>query len=142
MPSRRFIDRSTDDRLVLTDDEIREVNDRLRALAKDDPRVIIAIGVMAITVNVVGVYGAMALLRYLVSLGVSQILAILICIAALAGLILPAWVVVVYRVYRRHVRRALVECGHPVCIGCGYLLDGVDGVVCPECGRAVTGAGG
>lgn len=37
----------------------------------------------------------------------------------------------------RVFRRALIECGVPVCSGCGYdLVDSDDSEACPECGSA------
>lgn len=40
------------------------------------------------------------------------------------------------RLYTKPIRRAMRDAGHDVCVGCGYLLDGLadDAVVCPECG--------
>ena len=38
--------------------------------------------------------------------------------------------------FRRHVRAAFVDCGIPVCVGCGYMLEGLDQEPeCPECGE-------
>lgn len=41
----------------------------------------------------------------------------------------------------RNIRRALVENGIPVCLGCGYPLKGLPAETrrCPECGRTIEG---
>jgi rubrerythrin len=31
-------------------------------------------------------------------------------------------------------RKALIDCGHPVCMQCGYILYGVENDRCSECG--------
>ena len=43
---------------------------------------------------------------------------------------------------KRELRHRLVALGVPVCVGCGYLLRGLDLKVekCPECGRAIDEA--
>jgi hypothetical protein len=43
---------------------------------------------------------------------------------------------------KRELRHKLVTLGVPVCVGCGYLLRGLDPKTekCPECGRAIEKA--
>lgn len=40
-----------------------------------------------------------------------------------------------HRARRPFIHKALNDLGHPVCIACGYLLNGVESSRCPECGE-------
>ena len=44
-----------------------------------------------------------------------------------------AWAM--HRSRRPFIRKALIDCGHPVCMYCGYILRGVEDDRCPECGE-------
>lgn len=37
----------------------------------------------------------------------------------------------------RFLRAALLDCGVPVCLDCGYCLRGLSSECCPECGRKI-----
>lgn len=69
-------------------------------------------------------------------LGVTESQAFMI----MGGLVLLAfwpWSAWVYgRMYARPYRRALRELGVPVCVGCGYQMEGL--ARCPECGWSPT----
>jgi hypothetical protein len=58
-------------------------------------------------------------------------------LALVSPFALLLWRRIFSRAVVRPMRQALVDCGHPVCIGCGYLLEGVAGPRCPECGRRI-----
>ena len=134
------IDRCTDTRLTLTDDEIVEVNRRVGLVYNTDRHITVAILIGIPMVILIGSGGGILLLGMLQSVGLSKTQALWAAGLGLPLVLATGWIALFSRLYRRHVRQALVECGHPVCLGCGYLMEGVDGAVCPECGRAVTEA--
>lgn len=63
--------------------------------------------------------------------------------AKLVGWLLSVGLIMglLWRSYRRSapgiLRARLLESGVPICVACGYLLRGLSGDRCPECGRAV-----
>ncbi len=139
MPSRRYINSCTDSRLELTDAEVLEVHERISEYGGKDRRVTIGFVVAITIVNVLGSFGARAIFHWLRSLGVSFAASIAISMLVLCAATIPFMIMVLGGLYRRHVRQALIDCGHPVCVGCGYLLEGTVGEVCPECGRRHQG---
>lgn len=135
MPSRRFIDRCTDGRLTLTDEEIREVTRRMEKVGTTD-KTIMAASLVGIPITIAtGIGGGVLFMHAAEAIGLSRSNAILIAGLLFAPVMTALWFVVFTRMYRRHIRAVLVDMGHPVCEFCGYLLEGVDGPVCPECGR-------
>jgi len=136
MPTRRYIDRCTDSRLTLTDDEIREINRRMTELGERDPR-IRASGIAGIIFMIGGGCLGGVLLMWLLTSAIGKPASLWIVGLGLPSLLVVIWLVVFGRLYTRNLRRALVDCGHPVCVFCGYLLDGVGDPCCPECGKTI-----
>ncbi len=59
-------------------------------------------------------------------------------VAITGGFVLMRWLH--QRGAASHMRRHLIDSGVPVCIDCGYSLDGLpaDSITCPECGADLT----
>lgn len=93
----------------------------------------------AATAIVVSLVCTLVLRRYLGSLGLpmsqTAINLILMFPVTIGCSILGIWMM--NRHVSFHLRRTLLDCGVPVCLGCGYHLIGAAGPVCPECGRAI-----
>lgn len=139
MPSRRTIDRCTDSRLTLSDDEVQEVHRLVAASGSADRSITVGVLIGVPMIILIGTGGGYLLLSMLQTLGLTRGQALWVCGIGLPLALIAAWLWAFGRLYRRLVRRALVRCGHPVCVGCGYVLDGVEGAVCPECGRRIEG---
>ena len=136
MPSRWFINHCTDSRLRLTDDEVRLVNRQVRVLTERDRSTLVAAIVGIPVALIVGGIGSVllsrALRQHVGSAAADWISGMSVMMTLSVG-----WLFVSARLYRRVARRAMVDCGFPICVGCGYLLEGVEGDVCPECGREI-----
>lgn len=139
MFTRRSIDRCTDTRLALSDEEIREVAGRVGLAGHTDRHITVATLIGVPMVILIGSGGGLLLLNLLQVIGLTKGQAMWVAGLGLPMVLIVVWFVVFAWMYKRLIRRALVDCGHPVCIGCGYLLEGVAGEVCPECGRACGG---
>jgi predicted RNA-binding Zn-ribbon protein involved in translation (DUF1610 family) len=58
-------------------------------------------------------------------------------VPAMSGaMVCTAWINSTRRHMQRRLREVLCEQGIPVCVRCGYQLDGLSAPRCPECGRA------
>lgn len=118
--------------LALTAVDRAKARKMARAHWKREPRsygamrlyrqVMVPVGVLAILVLVAGIYWRKQL----------PVPALLPYFAVLY----PGMMWALYRARRPFIRRALNNLGHPVCIGCGYLLHGISSERCPECGAA------
>ena len=79
-------------------------------------------------------FGLPLCLRWLCLTGSNGSFMVGVAVILLLFWVWSAWV---YRfVYTRPIRRAMREHGWDVCVGCGYLLKGLDAGIhaCPECG--------
>lgn len=131
MASRRFIDRCTNERLTLTDEEIEEVNQRLERTLMSDKRTIV---VMLVSILICSA-GILFLWIMLTVVGLSHTQTMWVTSGSIAILIPVSSAVVLPRLYKHTIRQTLAACGHPICVGCGYLLEGMTEAICPECGR-------
>lgn len=135
MLSRRFIDQCTDERLELTDQQIEEVHRRASRDWVSDRQMMAAL-IATVPIVVLIALGVMLLLQFgLTWFGVPSRWAMMIAGGSMAMVIPSSCALLFPAIQKRHIRRMLVASGHPICIGCGYLLEGVSGTTCPECGR-------
>lgn len=70
-------------------------------------------------------------------LGISELVVnlVLMVLTTFGVSVLGVWML--NRHVSMHLRRELIRCGVPVCVGCGYHLVGTAGDICPECGRTI-----
>lgn len=82
-----------------------------------------------------------AWLASLLGVSKSNVMWILVGFLLLGNWLWMMWVNA--RLYTKPFRRALRDRGVRVCVGCGYLLDGIEQPgVCPECGAQEPSDGG
>lgn len=88
---------------------------------------------------VISLFMTVVLRRFVNSLGLgiseTVINLVLMVPTSLGVSVLGVWML--NRHVSMHLRRELIQCGVPVCLGCGYHLAGTLGDVCPECGREI-----
>lgn len=118
-------------------EQTQAVERRFEELLKASPRtnwlIMAGIAVMLVTGCVIG----SGVVEVVERLGGSTLI-----VGITAGLVTPAclvgiWFLIFPRLMRRGMRQALRDCGHDVCVRCGYNLTATDAAgPCPECGRA------
>lgn len=137
MPFRRlFIDTVTASRLDLDAAELAEAERRFNDAASQDRRIILVIVVGGLTMLIGGWTVGLALADGLQTIGVSPGPSTWIASSVTPVTFIAIWFTVFPRLIRRPIRRILRDCGHDVCVRCGYHLVGTDGTAaCPECGQ-------
>lgn len=82
-------------------------------------------------------FGGAGVMHWLVTLGLGKGATAALGMGSVTLACTVTFIAVFWRMYVRHMRRALGEMGYEVCLSCGYWLRGLDEDIdrCPECGR-------
>lgn len=96
-------------------------------------------GLLAITLFVLLIASVMSFGTYVWAVeplglsGTGQALFFIVFVVFTTGLLV---LLLVGRFIQQHLRQQIIEGGHPICLHCGYDLQGLAIDLCPECGDA------